>query len=395
MGKVLPLGGNYAVAYAVKACDVDVITAYPITPQTTIVERLSEFVANGELDAEFLHVESEHTALSVAIGAAAVGARAYSATCSQGLALMNELLYIASYIRLPMVLTMVTRALSAPINIWNDHSDFMSVNDAGWIMMMSASNQEAYDEILLGYRIAEDPRVLLPVITSMDGYIQSHVVEPVEIVSDEEAISFAPKRKSRVTLDPDKPVTMGPVGDPSYYFEFRRQLWEAMKESRKVFDEATEEFAKRFGRKYSAIETYMLEDAEVAIVGMGSFMGTIKAFVDRARRDGVKVGTLRIKLYRPFPSEDIAKALSNVKLVGVMDRALMPGSPAGGHLHHEVAFALRQAGLETKTIGFIAGLGGRLLTMDNVKQMVNVLSNYKDKPVRELPKEPIFIGVRE
>jgi pyruvate ferredoxin oxidoreductase alpha subunit len=395
MGKVLPLGGNYAVAYAVKACDVDVITAYPITPQTTIVERLSEFVANGELDAEFLHVESEHTALSVAIGAAAVGARAYSATCSQGLALMNELLYIASYIRLPMVLTIVTRALSAPINIWNDHSDFMSVNDAGWIMMMSASNQEAYDEILLGYRIAEDPRVLLPVITSMDGYIQSHVVEPVEIVSDEEAISFAPKRRSWVTLDPDKPVTMGPVGDPSYYFEFRRQLWEAMKESRKVFDEATEEFAKRFGRKYSAIETYMLEDAEVAIAGMGSFMGTIKAFVDRARRDGVKVGTLRIKLYRPFPSEDIARALSNVKLVGVMDRALMPGSPAGGHLHHEVAFALRQAGLETKTIGFIAGLGGRLLTMDNVKQMVNVLSNYKDKSVRELPKEPIFIGVRE
>lgn len=395
MGKVLPLGGNHAVAYAVKACDVDVITAYPISPQTTIVERLSEFVANGELNAEFLHVESEHTALSVAIGAAAVGARTYSATCAQGLALMNELLYIMSYIRLPMVLTIVNRALSAPINIWNDHSDFMSVNDSGWIMMMSASNQEAYDEILLGYRIAEDPRVLLPVITSMDGYIQSHVVEPVEIVSDEEAISFASKRRSWVTLDPDKPVTMGPVGDPNYYFEFRRQLWEAMKESRKVFDEATEEFAKRFGRKYSAIETYMLEDAEVAIVGMGSFMGTIKAFVDRARRDGVKVGALRVKLYRPFPSEDIARALSNVKLVGVMDRALMPGSPAGGHLHHEVAFTLRQAGLETKTIGFIAGLGGRLLTMDNVKQMVNVLINYKDKPVRELPKEPIFIGVRE
>ncbi|MEM0505482.1 MAG: pyruvate ferredoxin oxidoreductase [Sulfolobales archaeon] len=393
MGKVLPLGGNYAVAYAVKACKPDVITAYPISPQTTIVERLSEFVANGELDAEFLHVESEHSALSVAIGAAAVGARTYSATCSQGLALMNELLYIMSYIRLPMTLTIVTRALSAPINIWNDHSDFMSVMDAGWIMMMSASNQEAYDEILLAYRIAEDPRVLLPVITSMDGYIQSHVVEPVEIVDDEEALSFAPKRKTWVTLDPDKPVTMGPVGDPSWYFEFKRQLWEAMKEARTVFDEATAEFAKKFGRSYSAIETYMLDDAEVAIVGMGSFMGTIRAYIDRARRDGIKVGALRVKLFRPFPSEDIVKALSNVKLVGVMDRALVPGSPTGGVLHSDVACAIKQAGLDVRTLGYIAGLGGRLLTMDNVKQMIDILLKYKD--VKEVPKEPFFIGVRE
>ncbi len=393
MGKVLPLGGNYAVAYAVKACHPDVITAYPISPQTTIVERLSEFVANGELDAEFLHVESEHSALSVAIGAAATGARTYSATCSQGLALMNELLYIMSSVRLPMVLTVVARALSAPINIWNDHSDFMSVMDAGWIMMMSASNQEAYDETIIGYRIAEDPRVLLPVITSMDGYIQSHVVEPVEIVSDEEALSFAPKRKSWVTLNPDNPVTMGPVGDPNWYMEFKRQLWEAMKESRAVFDEAVTEFAKKFGRSYSAIETYMLDDAEVAIVGMGSFMGTIKAYVDKARRDGLKVGALRVKLFRPFPSEDVAKALSNVKLVGVMDRALVPGSPTGGVLHSDVACAIKQAGLDVRTLGFIAGLGGRLLTMDNVKQMVDVLLKYKD--VKEVPKEPVFIGVRE
>ncbi len=393
MGKVLPLGGNYAVAYAVKACKPDVITAYPISPQTTIVERLSEFVANGELDAEFLHVESEHSALSVAIGAAAAGARTYSATCSQGLALMNELLYIMSHVRLPMVLTIVARALSAPINIWNDHSDFMSVIDSGWIMMMSASNQEAYDEIMLAYRIAEDPRVLLPVITSMDGYIQSHVVEPVEVVDDEDVISFAPKRKSWVTLDPDKPVTMGAVGDPNWYFEFQRQLWEAMKESRAVFDEAVAEFSKKFGRDYSAIETYKLDDAEVAIVGMGSFMGTIKAYVDRARKNGVKVGTLRVKLYRPFPSEDIVRALSNVKLVGVMDRALVPGSPTGGFLHSDVACAVRQAGLDVKTLGYIAGLGGKLLTMDNVKQMVDILLKYKD--VKEVPKEPFFIGVRE
>lgn len=393
MGKVLPLGGNYAVAYAVKACKPDVITAYPISPQTTIVERLSEFVANGELDAEFLHVESEHSALSVAIGAAAAGARTYSATCSQGLALMNELLYIMSHARLPMVLTIVARALSAPINIWNDHSDFMSVIDSGWIMMMSASNQEAYDEIMLAYRIAEDPRVLLPVITSMDGYIQSHVVEPVEVVDDEDVISFAPKRKSWVTLDPDKPVTMGAVGDPNWYFEFQRQLWEAMKESRAVFDEAVAEFSKKFGRDYSAIETYKLDDAEVAIVGMGSFMGTIKAYVDRARKNGVKVGTLRVKLYRPFPSEDIVRALSNVKLVGVMDRALVPGSPTGGFLHSDVACAVRQAGLDVKTLGYIAGLGGKLLTMDNVKQMVDILLKYKD--VKEVPKEPFFIGVRE
>ncbi|MEM1983526.1 MAG: pyruvate ferredoxin oxidoreductase [Sulfolobales archaeon] len=393
MGKVLPLGGNYAVAYAVKACKPDVITAYPISPQTTIVERLSEFVANGELDAEFLHVESEHSALSVAIGAAAAGARTYSATCSQGLALMNELLYIMSYVRLPMVLTVVARALSAPINIWNDHSDFMSVNDSGWIMMMSASNQEAYDETLIGYRIAEDPKVLLPVITSMDGYIQSHVVEPVEIVSDEEALSYAPKRKSWVTLDPDKPVTMGPVGDPNWYTEFRRQLWEAMKESRAVFDEAVAEFAKKFGRSYSAIETYRLDDAEVAIVGMGSFMGTIKAYVDKARRDGIKVGAVRVKLYRPFPSEDIVKALSNVKLVGVMDRSLVPGSPTGGFLHSDVACAIKQAGLDVRTLGYMVGLGGRLLTMDNVKQMVDILLKYKDS--KEVPKEPFFIGVRE
>ncbi len=393
MGKVVPLGGNYAVAYAVKACDVDVMTAYPISPQTTIVERLSEFVANGELDAEFLHVESEHTALSVAIGAAAVGARAYSATCSQGLALMNELLYIMSAMRLPMVLTIVNRALSAPINIWNDHSDFMSVQDAGWVMMMSASNQEAYDEVIIGYRIAEDPRVLLPVITSMDGYIQSHVVEPVEVESDEDVLSFAPKRRTWYVLDPDKPVAMGSVGDPNYYYEFKRQQWEAMKEARQVFDEVVVDFAKKFGRRYSAIETYMLDDAEVAIVGMGSFMGTIKAYVDRARKEGIKVGALRVKLYRPFPADDVAKALSNVKLVGVMDRALVPGSPTGGHLHSDVIAAIKQRGLDVRTIGFIAGLGGRLLTMDNVKQMVSALIKYKD--ARELPKEPIFIGVRE
>ena len=395
MSKIIPLSGNSAVAYAVKSADVDVISAYPITPQTTIVEKLAEFIANGELDAEMIHVESEHSALSAAIGASATGARVYTASSSQGIALMYEIMFIASSLRLPIVMTIATRALSAPINIWNDHSDFMAVSDTGWVMMMAENNQEAHDDVILAYRIAEDPELLLPVVTALDGYFMTHTIEPIKVVEKDEALSFAPKRKTWFTLDPDKPITIGALGDPQWYFEFKKQQYEAMKRSREVFEKSAEEFARVFGRRYGAVEFYGDDNPEVMLIAMGHVVGNIKAYLSKARRENLKVGVLKVKLYRPFPEDLIVKYLEDVKIVGVVDRALIPGSASPGPLYSEVAISLRKHGIDTKALNFICGLGGRPITHEHISMMLSKLSEFKDKSASELPKEPLFIGVRE
>lgn len=395
MSKVVPLSGNSAVAYAVRSADVDVISAYPITPQTTIVEKLAEFIANGELDAEMIHVESEHSALSAAVGAAAAGARVYTASSSQGIALMYEIMFIASSLRLPIVMTIATRALSAPINIWNDHSDFMAVSDTGWIMMMAENNQEAHDDIILAYKIAEDPEVLLPVATALDGYFMTHTTEPINVIEKEEALSFAPKRKTWFTLDPDKPVTMGALADPQWYFEFKKQQYEAMKKSREIIERSINEFARVFGRRYNAVEFYGDENPEVVLVAMGHVVGNIRAYLNKIRGKNSRVGVLKVKLYRPFPEDLIVRYLEDVEIVGVVDRALIPGSPYPGPLHSEIVAALRKHGVNTKTLSFVTGLGGRPVTHEHIGMMFSKLSELKDKPVSELPKEPLFIGVRE
>jgi len=389
----VPLSGNSAVAYAVKAMDVDVVSAYPITPQTTIVEKIAEFVANGELDAEVIHVESEHSALSAAVGASATGARVFTASSSQGIALMYEIMFIASSMRLPIVMTIATRALSAPINIWNDHSDFMAVSDTGWVMMMAENNQEAHDDVVLAYRIAEDPRVLLPVATALDGYVMTHTIEPIEVINREEGLEFAPKKKTWYTLDPDNPVTMGALGDPNWYFEFKKQQYEALKNSRAVFDEAVKEFEKKFGRSYRPVEYFGNEDAEVVLVAMGHVSGNIKAFIEKT--SARNVGLLRVKLYRPFPEDLIVKHLENAEIVGVIDRALVPGSPYGGPLYSDVVVTLSKNNLSKKVVDFIAGLGGRPVTLGHIKNIVEKLEELKLKPQKDLPKEPLFVGVRE
>lgn len=395
MGKIVPLSGNSAVAYAVKSADVDVISAYPITPQTTIVEKLAEFIANGELDAEMIHVESEHSALSAAVGASAAGARVYTASSSQGIVLMYEIMFIASSLRLPIVMTIAARALSAPINIWNDHSDFMAVSDTGWVMMMAENNQEAHDDVILAYRIAEDPEVLLPVATALDGYFMTHTIEPIDLIEREDALSFAPKRKTWFTLDPDKPVTIGALGDPQWYFEFKRQQYEAMKKSREVFEKSVDEFAKVFGRRYGAVEYFGDENPEVVLVAMGHVVGNIKAYLSRVRGKDSRAGVLKIKLYRPFPEDLIVKYLEGVKIIGVVDRALVPGSASPGPLHSEIVATLRKHGVDAKTLSFVSGLGGRPVTHEHIGVMFSKLSELKDKPASELPKEPLFIGVRE
>ncbi|HDI02433.1 MAG TPA: ferredoxin oxidoreductase, partial [Ignisphaera sp.] len=304
--KRLPLNSNYAVAYAVKDSDVDVVAAYPITPQTTVVEKISEFIANGELDAEMIHVESEHSALSAVVGAAAVGARAFTATAAQGLELMHEILHIASGMRLPMVMTIATRALSGPISIWCDYSDVMNTRDASWITLFASSAQEVYDSVIQGYKISEDPRVMLPVMIAYDGYMMSHTYEPVLVAEDPSVIKeFIPKKRTWYILDPEKPITMGTITNPDWYYEIKYQQVIAMKEAYKVVKEADEEFNKRFGRGYGVLETYRIEDAEIGILTYGGLYGIVREAIDLMRREGMPVGAIRLRLWRPFPVEDI------------------------------------------------------------------------------------------
>jgi pyruvate ferredoxin oxidoreductase alpha subunit len=382
---------SIAVSEAVKLANVDVVSAYPITPQTHIVEHLSELVADGELKAAFIPVESEHSALSAAVGAAAAGARAYTATSSQGLALMHEIMFIVASIRMPMVMTVVNRTLSAPINIWNDLSDIMAERDTGWIQVFGINGQEAVDLTLQAFKISEDPRVLLPVAVNLDGFILSHVIEPVVMPDQETVDRFLPVYQPTLRLDPDQPVSIGAFGSPDVYMEAKKQLEEALIGSQKVISEVWKEFGKIFGRNYKPIESYKTKDAETLLVTMGSITETAMTAVDALREKGEKVGLIHIRLWRPFPFKEFFQAIKGAKVLAVVDRALTPGG-MGGPVGIEVKSALYGREARPYVAAFVAGLGGRDLTVEVFTEMVAQANNYA-KTNKEMLYE--MIGVRE
>ncbi len=385
---------SIAIAEAAALADVDVVSAYPITPQTHIVEHLAELVANGELNAEFITVESEHTAMSAALGASLAGARAFTSTSSQGLALMNEIVYIASSMRAPVVMALANRALSAPISIWNDHSDVMNERDTGWISIFANNGQEAYDLTFMAFKIGEHPDVLLPVMINFDGFILTHVIEPIYMFDKEEVKDFLPPYEHPYVLDPERPLTHGPVGLPDIYTEVKKQQAEVIRNSRKVIDEVWGEFHDRFGRKYSAVETYMADDAEIVLVTQGSVTEAAESVVDEMRKRGKKWGVVEIRLWRPFPFEDLKKVLcsGSIKCAVVLDRAISFGGPLG-IVMSEVRSALYHESNRPMVVGVTAGLGGRDIRFDEYVSMFELGENC----LRE-EKEPdrvIIVGLRE
>ncbi|OGW16798.1 MAG: pyruvate ferredoxin oxidoreductase [Nitrospirae bacterium GWC2_57_13] len=377
--------GNQAVAEALRQINPDVVPAYPITPSTDIVQRFSEFVNNGEVDTEMILVESEHSAMSAAIGASAAGGRVATATSSQGMALMWEMLFIASGYRLPIFMALVNRALSAPLNIHGDHSDGMGMRDSGWIQLWSENAQEAYDNMVMAPRIAEHMDVRLPIIVCLDGFIISHSIESMKYLPDEEVKKFVGEfAQLNPLLDTDNPKSIGALVLPDYYMEHKRAQHEAMLKVKKVVQDVSAEFAKLSGRKYEIFETYRLEDAEVVLVSLNSAAGTIKDEIDRYRDKGIKAGLLKPRLFRPFPYEEVGAALKNAKAVCVMDRADSFGGY--GPMFMEIASALyphKGPVLFNK----IYGLGGRDLMPLDVDQVIDetveVAKTGKVKMVKE------------
>ena len=367
------LSGNEATAIAMKQINPDVVAAFPITPSTEIPQYFSTFVSNGEVDTEFVAVESEHSAMSATIGAEAAGARAMTATSANGLSLMWEMIYIASSLRLPIVMALVNRAVSGPLNIHNDHSDAMGVRDAGWIMLFSENNQEAYDNMLMAHRIAEHKDVQLPVMVCQDGFITSHSIENIELENDEEVKKFVGQYKPEHYLLNDKePIAIGPLDLQAYLFEHKAQQAEAMKNAKKVIKEVAKEFDKWTGRKYEFFEKYKLDDAEIAIVCMNSTAGTTKAVVDELREKGVKAGLLKLRMFRPFPAEEIAEALQGLKAVAILDKADSLNS-AGGALFEDVTSAMYVNKKQVPMVNYIYGIGGRDTTTMQIESVYNDL----------------------
>ena len=353
------LSGNEAVAIAMRQINPDVMGAFPITPSTEIPQYFSSYVANGEVDTEFVAVESEHSAMSTCIGAQAAGARAVTATSSCGMALMWELLYVAASDRLPVTMALVNRALTGPININNDHSDSMGARDTGWIQLYSENNQEAYDNFLMAMPIGEHPAVQLPVMVCQDGFITSHAVENMELLEDEKVKKFVGEyQPENYLLKKDGTLAIGPYGISAYYMDFKMQQVEAMKQAKPVILEVAKRFEELTGRSYGFFEEYEMADAEAALVIIGSSAGTAKAAVDQMRKEGKKVGLIKLRVFRPFPMEELAAALSKVGVVAVMDKA-EGFSNAGGPLFADVRSALYDLENRPKAINYVYGLGGR------------------------------------
>jgi pyruvate ferredoxin oxidoreductase alpha subunit len=383
------LSGNEAAAIAMKQINPDVVAAFPITPSTEIPQYFSTFVANGTVDTEFVAVESEHSAMSACIGAQAAGARAMTATSANGLSLMWEMIYIASSLRLPIVMSLVNRAVSGPLNIHNDHSDAMGVRDAGWIMLFSENNQEAYDNTLMAHRIAEHKDVLLPLMVCQDGFITSHSIENIELVEDEKVKEFVGTYKpEHYLLNRKEPMAVGPLDLQAFLFEHKAQQAEAMKNAKKVIEEVAKDFEKMTGRKYSFFEEYKLEDAEIAIVCMNSTAGTAKFVVDNLREKGVKAGLLKIRVFRPFPTEEVAKALSHLKAVAVLDKADSLNG-AGGALFEDVASSMYVSNKHVPMVNYVYGIGGRDTKSDDIEKVYSDLQEIAktgniDNPYRYL-----------
>ena len=386
------LSGNEASATAMKQINPDVVAAFPITPSTEIPQYFSTFVSNGQVDTEFVAVESEHSAMSACIGAEAAGARAMTATSANGLSLMWEMIYIASSLRLPIVMSLVNRAVSGPLNIHNDHSDAMGVRDSGWIQLFSENNQEAYDNLIMAHRIAEHKDVLLPLMVCQDGFITSHSIENIELIEDDKVKEFVGKYKpEHYLLDDKNPMAIGPLDLQAYLFEHKRQQAEAMKNAKKVILDVAKDFEKLTGRKYGFFEEYKLDDAEIAIVCMNSTAGTAKYTIDRLREKGIKAGLLKVRVFRPFPGEEIAEALKNVKAIAVLDKADSLNA-AGGALYEDVVTGLYNKKLSIPTVNYIYGIGGRDTKSDDIEKVFNDLSKIvKDGKVDNHYR---YLGVR-
>lgn len=399
------LNGDEAVAYAAKQCDVDVVAAYPITPQTIIVEKFSEYVANGEVQTEFVCTESEHSALTACLAASVTGVRTFTASASAGLALMHEILTVTSGTRAPVVMAIANRALSSPLNIHGDHSDSMAERDSGWIQMYVENAQEAYDSIIQAFRIGEDPAVSLPIIVGLDGFTLSHTLENVDVLSDETVKQFVGERQLPnvlthegktvpYKLEPDTPMTMGPIALQNYYFEFKRQQEEGMANALKKIGQINNEYAALTGRSYGTglTDPYKMDDAEIGVVCVGSTSGTLKVIVDQLRQEGIKAGLLRLRTLRPLPIEELRNSLIGLKALAVMDKSMSFGG-LGGAVFHEVRHALYDEQQRPPIVNFIYGLGGRDSSPSDLRKVFEELtriakSGRTDTRVR-------YLGLRE
>jgi pyruvate ferredoxin oxidoreductase alpha subunit len=400
--KMTGLNGDEASAYATKQVDPDVVAAYPITPQTIIVERYSEYVADGLVGSEFVAVESEHSALSACVGASAAGARAFTATAANGLALMWEILFIAAGLRMPIVMAVANRCVGGPINIHNDHSDAMGARDTGWVQIFCENSQEVYDASVEAWRIAEHPDVQFPVMVNFDGFTISHTMENVYTLDDADVKKFVGKRVYMKTegprgevdfrLDPDNPITIGPLDLQDFYFEHKVQQMEAMNGTLKAIKTVDREFEKVTGRKLEYVYPYKMEDAEVAVVGLGSMMGTIREVVDELRAEGVKAGMIKMRLFRPFPAEELKKAIGDVPVLGVVEKAYSIGGP-GAPLFEEVKTVLYDSPKRPLVADYISGLGGKDTSPAMIREIFASLMKIREKGA---VAEPVsYIGVRE
>jgi pyruvate ferredoxin oxidoreductase alpha subunit len=402
---LMALNGDEAIAYGVKQSEVDVVAAYPITPQTIIVERLGEYVANGEVQTEFVCTESEHSAMAACLAASATGVRTFTASASAGLALMHEMLPVTSGSRMPVVMAVANRALSAPLNINGDQSDSMTQRDTGWIQIYVENSQEAYDSIIQAFRIAEDLKVLLPVMVGLDGFIVSHTLENVRVLPDNVIKSFVGERQLPTVinqegksvpykLDPENPITIGSLAMPNTYFEFKRQQEEAMKNALAVIQQVHDEYSKISGRTYgnALVENYRMEDAELATVVVGSTAGTMKTVVDELRKEGVKAGLLRLRTFRPFPVKEIQNALKHVKTVAVLDKSMSFGGN-GGAVFQEVRHALYDLEIQPYVVNYIYGLGGRDTSPKDLHKIYDNLHHIQH--TESVDKLVNYLGLRE
>ena len=386
------LSGNEAVATAMKQINPDVVAAFPITPSTEIPQYFSTFVANGSVDTEFVAVESEHSAMSACIGAEAAGSRAMTATSANGLSLMWEMIYIASSLRLPIVMNLVNRAVSGPLNIHNDHSDAMGVRDAGWIMLFSENNQEAYDNNLMAHKIAENKDVQLPIMICQDGFITSHSIENIELENDEDVKKFVGEyHPEHYLLNKKEPMAIGPLDLQAYLFEHKAQQGNAMKAAKQVILDVSKEFEKWTGRHYDLFEEYKLDDAEIAIVCMNSTAGTTKAVIDKLREQGVKAGLLKIRVYRPFPGEEVAKALSHLKAIAVLDKSDSLNA-IGGALFEDVVSSMYVAKQNVPVVNYVYGIGGRDTTEKEINSVYTDLAEIAKDGKVENPYR--YLGLR-
>jgi pyruvate ferredoxin oxidoreductase alpha subunit len=400
--KMMGLNGDEAAAYAIKQVNPDVVAAYPITPQTIIVERYSEYVADGLVDSEFISVESEHSALSACVGAAATGARAYTTTASAGLALMWEITYVAAGMRFPIIMSIANRALSAPLNIHNDHSDAMGARDSGWIQIYCENTQEVYDAHIATWRIAEHLDVLLPVMVCFDGFTISHTMENLFVLPDDAVKTFVGKRKfptitghlgeTELRLDPACPITMGAMDLQDYYFEHKAQQQKAMEAALKVIPAVEKELSELTDRKYGLVQPYLMDDAEVAILGLGSAMGTTRYVVDQLRAEGIKAGLIKVRSFRPFSAEAIVKAVGNCPVIGVIEKNLTFGA-YGGALYEDVKSAFYDAAKKPLIGAYVHGLGGRDTSPDMIHEIYKGLLKTKEKGMFTKPLN--YVGLRE